>query len=254
MLGRTSVALLVTIFFFYRKISVQNLWKASKKDSVLIIIRSFAHYAGTLLWVTAVPMTKLFTVAIIDSIPYSAILGWLLMRENFNLKKLLWTATTCLGVILISLKPAGGNITIGLGEILLVLSGLSLGFRMVSVRWHHQKLNNWELTSVIFLIATVLFGTTLFVRGDSVPSTLFLPGVILLTFLGGIINLVNLYFTHTGYRRIEAVLAGNILQLEILFGLILGFVIFSELPNIREIIGSAVLLFSIYKINKLYKE
>ena len=251
---RVSIALLLTVVLFRSKINIENVKNASKKDLWLLILRSAAHFAGIVLWVTAVPMTKLFTVTLIDSVPFSAILGWIMMKEKLSAGKLLWTAVTVLGVILVSLKSVGENLTFGTGELLLVISGFSLAFRSVSVRWHHQKLNDWELTSVILLLTTFLLGAVLFIRGENVPSGIVLPNVISLTFIGGVINVINLYFSHYGYRQIEAVLAGNILQLEILFGLVIGFLIFAELPNFREIIGSAVLIFSIYKINKLYKE
>lgn len=67
----------------------------------------------------------------------------------------------------------------------------------------------------------------------------------------GIFNLVNLLLTNYGFSRIKAVLASNILALESIFAILIGFLFFRELPNLKEIIGGVLILFSVIKMNKL---
>ena len=252
--SRFGLASFLIFVFFRKKINFRNIIKSSKKDLWLILIRSVAFSAGAVLWVTAIPLTKLFTLTVIDSIPYSAIMGFAIMREKISLQKFFWILIAFFGVILISINKTNGTVTFGRGEIMLIISGFLIAFRNVSVRWQHKKLNDWELTIVFLIIATFIMGGLILVKGEKVPMVSFGNFVIILTILGGLINVCTHFLTHFGYRRVEAVLASSLLQTEAIFGIIMGYIFFREVPNFRELGGSLVLLFAVYRVNKLFKK
>ncbi|MEK7522472.1 MAG: EamA family transporter, partial [Patescibacteria group bacterium] len=75
---------------------------------------------------------------------------------------------------------------------------------------------------------------------------------ILLVVLGaGVFNVGNLFLTNYGLERVEAVLASNLFALELIFALLIGFLFYRELPNLKEIFGGVLILFSVVQMNKL---
>ena len=65
------------------------------------------------------------------------------------------------------------------------------------------------------------------------------------------INVFNTYLTNYGFQKIEAVLASNILTLEALFAVILGFVFYREVPLIKDLFGGVVIISAVIAMNKL---
>lgn len=68
--------------------------------------------------------------------------------------------------------------------------------------------------------------------------------------LSALFNVVNLYLTNYGFQHVKAAVAGNILVLEVVFALLYGFLLFNEMPTLRESIGGLLIVASIYLVNK----
>src|SRR3989338_5565651 len=247
---RVVIGAAILLVFYVRQIRFKKLRNMPQREIYIVFMRSIILVPAGILWVKAITMSKLFNVTLIDSIPAPSILGWLILREKFSVEKFGWTLFAFLGVVIVSLKNISGSFTLGIGELYLVASVFLFAFRNVTRRWHKDYLNDHEITFFMLLIPAIFF-FFMETREPWIWQQRFNLFIFLLTFFGGLLTLWNFFLTNYGFKRVEAVLGGNILQLEAMFGLLLGFLLFRESPTIIEIIGAIILSFSVYRLNLL---
>ena len=107
------------------------------------------------------------------------------------------------------------------------------------------------MSVIIFFMAAFLLIFTSLLMGEGLPHSSW-DNVTLAAILGaGIFNVLSLLFTNYGFQKVEAVIAGNILTLETIFAVILGLLLYQEIPNVKELIGGLLIVISVYQINKL---
>lgn len=121
----------------------------------------------------------------------------------------------------------------------------------ISRKWHAKILNNYEITTAIFFLALLLLVSASLILGEGLQLNNWNLPLILVVFGAGVFNLANLLLTNYGFARVKAVLASNILALESVFAILIGFLFFRELSNLKEIIGGVLILFSVIQMNKL---
>ena len=91
-----------------------------------------------------------------------------------------------------------------------------------------------------------------FFFGESLPNfAVFNIGTLVVIAIASLANIANLYLVNYGFNRVEAHVAGNILTLETAFALVFGILIYQEIPVLRELLGSALIIFSVYQMNRL---
>jgi drug/metabolite transporter (DMT)-like permease len=66
-----------------------------------------------------------------------------------------------------------------------------------------------------------------------------------------IFNIIGLYTLNYIFKNLKAYVAGNILLLEGVFAIIIGFLFYNERLNIEEIIGALLIVFCAYMISRL---
>jgi drug/metabolite transporter (DMT)-like permease len=59
------------------------------------------------------------------------------------------------------------------------------------------------------------------------------------------------FLVNYGFEHVSAVVAGNILSLEQVFGVLFGLVFYGELLNARQITGGLIILVSVILMNQL---
>lgn len=67
----------------------------------------------------------------------------------------------------------------------------------------------------------------------------------------GIFNIMNVFLTNYGFQKVEAVLASNLLTLESVFAIVLGFLFYKEVPIAKELVGGIIIALSVIGMNKL---
>jgi drug/metabolite transporter (DMT)-like permease len=121
----------------------------------------------------------------------------------------------------------------------------------VTRKWHSSLLNNKEITSIIFFISAIAVSITSFVAGDGLPVGHWTWGLLGAVLGAGLFNVINLFLTNYGFQKVDAVLASNILTLESLFAVILGFIFYREMPGLKEIIGGLLIVGSVVLMNQV---
>ena len=83
------------------------------------------------------------------------------------------------------------------------------------------------------------------------PSTGWTTGLLLAVIGAGSFNVINMFLTNYGFQKIKAILASNILTLESVFAVILGFIFYKEIPIAKELLGGIVIILSVIGMNKM---
>ena len=249
---RVAAAFLLTIIFFHNKIDVKKIFRIPKKDWLIIIVRSLSMYVlGVSLFTYGIVNAKYSNVSFISALPLTSVLGFLLLKEKFTLEKAFYVLMAFVGVVVISVTVFTNLTSWGKGELTTLISVVFFSISYIARKWQSKILNNYEITTIIFLISmTVVFLISIF-SGEAIPVqewNLWLLGVVI---GAGLFNVGNLLLTNYGFERVEAVLAGNILTLESLFAVVVGFIFFRELPIVREFLGGILILANVIKMNKL---
>lgn len=242
---RIFVALLIGFIWFYKKLDFTKLRKISIKEWLLLIFRSLSFYwLGVNLFTQAVILTKLSNVSFVRSLPMTAVLGALLLGEKLNSKKLVLIATSFIGVVLISVKDFSNLNSFGKGELFALISIIVMPLSNILRKWHSQLLNNQEITQLMFLLAFIAVFITSLVKGESLPIQNWSPTILIFLVGAGLFNVFVIYLTNYGFQRVKAVLANNLVTLEALFAVFIGFIFYREIPSLRETLGGVLVIFS----------
>lgn len=249
---RIFLAFILGLVVFRKNLDWKKLKKISKKEWLLIIARTSASFVfGAMLWIKAVTITKLANVAFIDALPITATLSFLFLKEKVTAKKLLYVFLSFAGVIILLLKDFSSIFIFGFGELLVFISGFFFAFRNISRKWHSDLLNDQEITLLMFAFGFVMLFLLSFIFKETITLPPFQPELLIMITIAGFIMILNIFLTNFGFAKIPAVLGNNILNLEAAFGILLGFIFYREVPNLKELIGGTLIIFSVVKMNKI---
>jgi drug/metabolite transporter (DMT)-like permease len=250
---RIGAAFILGYLLFFKDIDLGKLAKVPKKDWVVILLRSVSLY------VLAVPLvsqsiltTKYSNASLIGGLPLAALLGFIILKEKATVPKILYLTLAFVGVALIGVKDITNIFVWGRGEILALLANFFFSLSYVLRRLQSDVLNNKEIAVVIFFISTILLLVTSFFFGESVPNPMaWTPILITAIIFAGLFNVANLFLTNYGFQKVEAVLASNLLTLETVFAIMLGFMFYQEVPSLKEFIGGVIIVYSVWQMNKI---
>jgi len=249
---RVFAAFVLSVVFFRKDIHLSTIKKISRKEWALLIFRAGTFYLiGVTLFTQAIITTKYSNVSFIGALPFVAILGVILLKERMTWHKLLFILTAFVGVILLAIQDYQHIFAWGNGEVLALVSTFSFALSYVASRWHSTLLNNKEITAIILGIGALMVFLTSLVFGEGLPLTNWSVSLFSVVLLAGLFNVVNLFLTNYGFRKVEAILASNILNLESIFAVGLGLVFFKELPVLKELFGGILIVLSVIGLSRV---
>lgn len=248
---RVLAAVVLGLFAFRTQLRWDKIRRVSVREWLLIFFRATSNYLfGVTLFSQAILWTKYSNVSFIGALPMTALYGFILFREKITWQKLLLVLVAFIGVVMISVKDYSQIFVWGRGEIAAFISTVFFSLGYVARKWHSKLLNNHEITELIFIIAFGLVFVTSLTSGESLPLSGWTWGLLLAVLGAGFFNVLNLFLINYGFEHVEAVLASNILTLELVFAIGLGFLFFRELPNLPELIGGTVIVASVIGMNR----
>jgi len=249
---RIGVAFLLSLIIFNKKIDLKKIKKLPIREWLVLIFRSLTtHLFGVSLFTYGILNAKYSNVSFISALPLTAVFGFILLKEKFSYQKLLYVFLAFLGVIFISASDFNNVFNWGKGELVTLISVVFFSLSYISRKWHSKILNNYEITTLIFFISLISILFTSISLKEGLPFNNWSYFILLVVFGAGVFNVGNLFLTNYGFERVKAVLASNLLALELIFALLIGFLFYRELPNLKEIFGGALILFSVVQMNKL---
>lgn len=248
---RMFFAFLLGLILFKNSLHIKKLAKISSKEWTLLFFRSITNYiGGVILFTLAVLHTKIANVSVIQSLPLVAVFGFIFLKEKATMRKIILVMLAFIGAILISVKGGFQIRDIGVGELYAIFAAVFFALGYIARRWHSNLLNNKEITEIMLAIATITLFLGSFLFHEGIPTTGWNINTFVVYLVSGFLNVAALFLINYGFEHVKPVLASNLLTLESLFGLLLGFIFYKELPQIREIIGGVLIVSSVIFFNK----
>jgi len=249
---RLIAAMCIGLIAFYKDLRWRNFLRLTIKDWLILFVRAISMYAiGVTLFSKAIILTKYSNVSFISALPVTALYGFLLLHERLTWKKISLISVAFFGVLLISITDFAHIFDWGVGEIAALISVFSFSLSYVARKWQTQKLNNREITFLMFVLAFFsVLALSLFSK-EPLPHVTWTIPFLLVIGIAGLFNVVNLFLTNYGFQHVKAVLASNLLTLESVFAIALGFLFYRELPSQEELVGGVLIVLSVIKMNQL---
>lgn len=249
---RTFLALILGLLIFRKSLNFEKLRKITFSEWLLLLIRSAATFPlAIVLWVKATSLTKLANISFIDSLPLTATLSFIFLREKTTLPKLYWLGLSFVGVILVAVEDFSNIFTFGMGELLVLASGFFFAFRNISRRWHTNLLNDAEMTQIMFFFGLIMVFILSLIFGEKINIPAFNWELFLMLIFGGLVLVANIFISNYGFARVPAVFGSNILNMEAFFAIYFGLLFYKEMPNIKELLGGAMIVLSVIMMSRL---
>jgi len=242
MFVRLLGASLLCIILFYPKIKNIKINEITGKEWFIYIARSFIYYGLSVTLITyALLHTTLGIVSFASSLPIMGLLGYLYYKEKFNLKIIPIILLSVVGLALLS-KINLSDFKLNSGLIAALGSLLFFDTAFLMVRLHNKKYTNYQNTAIILAFSWLVPLITLLVQHKRLwPAHVSLEAYIGLG-VSIVLNVANLFFLNYIFSNLKAFVAGNILLLEGVFALIIGYIFFNEGVDLLQMVGVLIIL------------
>lgn len=242
MLVRLLGASLLCIILFYPKIKNIKINEITGKEWFIYIARSFIYYGLSVTLITyALLHTTLGIVSFASSLPIMGLLGYLYYKEKFNIKIIPIILLSVVGLALLS-KINLSDFKLNSGLIAALGSLILFDTAFLMVRLHNKKYTNYQNTAIILAFSWLVPLITLLVQHKRLwPAHVSLEAYIGLG-ISIVLNVANLFFLNYIFSNLKAFVAGNILLLEGVFALIIGYIFFNEGVDLLQMVGVLIIL------------
>lgn len=163
-------------------------------------------------------------------------LHWMVSKERPKFQHIACVVLCLFGIGVLSFQ---GGIGMTLGDILTVLSGVPGAMNIVISSIACRKKNPLLLTTVELAVVAVLSWICVLAT-DTVPTVFPMDAVGGIVFLGLIATALCLYLQSYGLKYENASIAGMILSLESVFGVIFSIIIYHEKITLRMLAGFVI--------------
>ncbi len=249
---RYAVAFAVSLVVFWRKITLTKFLKLSRREWLVLLFRVVTgQVIGLGLFTLAAERAEVGIVSFMQVLPVLPLLGVMLFRERLTWQKSVLTLLSFVGAALVVVTSLHSLTHLNEGALLSLVSAVFYSAMLVTRKWHDGTLNNREITVAMLgfscLSAYVL--SVIFDHRWTIPSSHWNMHFVLVVAAAGALSVpVNLLISY-GFEKVSAVVAGNILTLEEVFGVLFGYLFYREILSLREIIGGLIILFSVVLMN-----
>lgn len=250
---RLAISSVLAMLIFRRHISITKLLGLPRKEWVLLAVRGLATYLlGVTLFSMALIHTKVGTAALMSTLPLVPVAGFLFFGEKLTIGKILCTLGAFGGAFLIAINDLSNPLSWGKGELLAFISVIGFTIAFIGRKWHSSSLNNREMTTIMLAFGFLGVLTAAVIGGETLPRDAgWNSAIVGLLLLAGAINVLNMLLINYIFQVLSNVLAGNLLMLEALFGILCGYLIYGEVLSVRQGIGGALLLVSVVWLNAI---
>lgn len=249
---RLFIAIILGFLLFRKQVHPEKFFKISVKEWLLIFSRVIAMFLlASPLWIAGANITKLANVSFIDSLPLTATISILLGLEKITAKKGLLILLSFLGIVILSVKDFSNLTSIGWGELLVLMSGFFFAYRNFSRIWHTKLLNDAEITQLMLVLGFILVFIASFITGEKQILFKLTWELFFMLIIGGGIIIANIYFINYGFKRISPVFGNSILNMEVVFALLFGYIFYREVMNLQELLGGILIIVSVVKMNQM---
>ncbi|MBI4973016.1 DMT family transporter [Candidatus Roizmanbacteria bacterium] len=254
--------LIMTPFFIIP--AIKELKHLSKKEWIAILVVSlFSGALGTIFYTSALAQVNYIQFSVVVLLqqlqPIWAIsMAALLLKEKISKRFVLWAILAIVASYFVTFKDLRVNIAPGNGTLIAALLALLAGVMWGSTTSFSKivlkKVSHNTATYLRFLFAPVFaflfllfFGQTASVFQVAVPQW---TTLLLITFSTGMVALLIYYY---GLKKTEGKVSAICELVWPASAIVIDYVYFKNTLSVTQILGTIVVLFSIYKVTTLKK-
>lgn len=234
----------------FRAISLGKYRLAPKRDLLLSVTRAlsmfvFAISLGTIAFVQG----NYATTSVLMALPVTAALGLVVFGERISLREAILVLLAFVGAALIVLAKTGLTLRFDWVSLCAVAAASFMGFGILARKWQSNFLNAYETSFLMLVTAAGVSSLLAVTQGWRVSNAMDMSLYTLaIGTIAGIANICFLLLTHFGSARLSSVAINNLLALQPVFGILIGFVLFKERLVLSEWFGCLLILTSIILI------
>ncbi len=253
---RVTLATIALIILFRKNLRWRKLISMPPRDAWVLLSMGTIGFSVAVYFVTLGALNaKLVNVSIIfASVPFfSYLYAFLFLHKPLNAKLIGLLILSLVGIAIVATKSFIPHIaTFGTGEFFTLVATATMAWFYVGRKLLTKHLNNNEITVVVMAIASVsAFGFSL-VRGETFSPSAFsnihvLVGLMIGIAMNALVNPIEIF----AFDHLDAVTGSQILLLETVFSLLLGFLLYHEYISFPEFVGGVIVIGSVYLANKM---
>jgi drug/metabolite transporter (DMT)-like permease len=248
---RIGLAFFLAALIFAPYVDWAKSLRVPTREWMIVALRGVSAYTGVLLYSYAMLNANYSNVSFITVLPILPLLGYLFFRERMTPNIVGYIVVGFVGALLIVVHDWGA-LQFGIGEVAALLCLVFFDLAYVGRRWQSGELSNMAMATGMFLFGSMYLFLTSMLLGEALPSeSLFTPWIWLMLVVAALLNVFHVTLTNYGFSKLTVTLAGTILMLESIFALGISIFLYSEIPTTVQLVGSALILFSVYKMNQL---
>jgi drug/metabolite transporter (DMT)-like permease len=251
---RYGLRFLFAAVLFRRQVSYRKFLHLPWREWCILLLRLLIlSVIANGLYTLATEKAKIGPVAFMQVLPSTAILGVVLMHEKISPQRAFLVMASFFGAAIVVVNNVHDLTGFNVGEMLSLISGVLYGLAFVMRKWHTGILNNQEIALAMAGIGAVVYYvlSLILYRRPFIPASRWNVSFACVLLVGGMVITAMQFLVNYGFEHVSAVVAGNILSLEQVFGVLFGLVFYGELLNGRQIIGGTIILVSVILMNQL---
>ena len=185
------------------------------------------------------------------SIPFAIILSSFFLKESISLKKWLLIITSFLGIVLIAFDPKVLDEILGF----LLICGMAFFYGLSQVFSRYLNELDVIFTNALmgFIGFIILFSLSNIFEGNVITqlNNINLYGWITVLYAGAVISILGHLMMFYLYKFYPVGKVLPFYSLFPVFGLILSFFIFGEIPTVITVCGGIIVITSVYLLHKI---
>jgi drug/metabolite transporter (DMT)-like permease len=248
---RYAVASVVVIIVFWHQVRWNKfLHLPAREWGVLSFRIASGQVVGLSLFTLASLKAGAGIVSFMQVLPIIPLLGVIVFHEHLTRQKVAVTLLAFIGAALVVVTDIHSLVHLNTGALLSLLSAVFYSAMLVTRKWH-KELNNHEIT-LAFMVFSCLCAYAISVAFDHrwiIPSGHWHTSFVLVAVAAGMLSVLVNFLISYSFEHVSAIIAGNILSLEEVFGALFGFIFYRQLLDTREVVGGLVILASVVLMN-----
>lgn len=253
---RIFLGAVVVGILFSRKIRWSRLSHIPKRDWMYLTIIGVLGYGLMVYFISmGAIQAKLLNVAVVYATitMFTYLYSLIFFRKKFRWSIIIILFISLFGVAVLASRSYLPKLDhFGIGELFVLISAAMGAWYAVARKKLSSYLNNAEISFIVMLIASVATFLLALISGETFSLSSFsIPGVFMGLLLGATLNIVSTYAENYAFQHIDAVVGNQILLSENIFALVLGFVFYREIISVPELVGAAIIVSSVYVMNRM---
>ncbi len=240
---RFLIAVVVMLIVFWRKIELTKFLHLSTKERWLLIVRGTVGYVlASGLYALSTQYATIGSVAVMQVLPITALFGVIILHESLSKTRVSLIVVSFVGALLVVLQSFHA-LHFGFGEILSLISAAMFSLTFVLRKFQTGELNNYELSFGTIAIGCIInyLLAAVFQKAAYPHAGVFEPHLGLLFVGAGILSVGMGLLSSYGFEHVKATTASVILDLELVFGVGLGYLIYHEMLTWLQTIGALII-------------